>query len=387
MLGQICDDAPVEGGAVRLALDVAPVRGEPAGVGVYVSQLACCLSAAGADGVAFIGARSEARALDLIGNGNARLPFRAPHVGRRSIRSYHAWLQMHADSDARAAGAQLVHYTNASAPLRATLPYVLTVHDLSILRMPHQHPATRLATVPFMLAAIARAQAVVVPSDAIRRELTERLRVAAGRCVTIEHAAAEVVDGVGPNHILERLGVQACNYLLTVGTLEPRKNIVRLVGAFERLARVRPGLKLVLVGASGWRRGAIERRIADSPMRDDIIVPGYLPGCDVTALIRSAAAFCYVSLYEGYGLPVIEALAAGAAVVTSNRSGMIEAAGGAAVLVDPLREDDIARGIGEALERRSALIVAGRERAARRRWADVATEHASVYRWAAARAS
>jgi glycosyltransferase involved in cell wall biosynthesis len=161
---------------------------------------------------------------------------------------------------------------------------------------------------------------------------------------------------------------------------------VRLVGAFERLARVRPGLKLVLVGASGWRRGAIERRIAECPLRDDIIVPGYLPGRDVTALIRSAAAFCYVSLYEGYGLPVIEALAAGAAVVTSNRSGMIEAAGGAAVLVDPLREDDIARGIGEALERRSALIVAGRERAARRRWADVATEHTSVYRWAAARA-
>jgi glycosyltransferase involved in cell wall biosynthesis len=107
-----------------------------------------------------------------------------------------------------------------------------------------------------------------------------------------------------------------------------------------------------------------------------------MPTPDVSALMSRAAAFCYVSTYEGYGLPVIEAMKHGAPVVTSNRTSMPQAAGGAGVLVNPFDEADIARGIREAIARREELAGAGRIRAALRNWDDVAREHLSVYEFA-----
>ena len=372
---------------MTVALDVGPVRAEPAGVGVYAAQLA--LAAADEDDIriSLIGVRPDARALDRLARQVVSLPLQVSWTtGGRWADSYHAWLHLQANADARRTGAALAHFTNACAPLRTTVPFVVTVHDLSVLRFPHLHPTPRLAIVPFMLNAIARARAVIVPSRAIGRELKRTLRVSRQRLVTIEHAPSQVVEtDAASDRVLARLGLVAGEYLISVGTLEPRKNIARLVAAFERVAGLRPNLKLVLVGAAGWRRAGIERRMALSPFRQSIVVAGYLPAAEVTSLVRSAAAFCYVSVYEGYGLPVIEALAAGAAVVTSNRSGMVEAAGGAAVLVDPFSEASIAAGIVEALGRTDELIAAGRERAARRAWADVAAEHAEVYRWAVAR--
>lgn len=378
-------DHTVEG-TVHVALDVAPVREQPAGVGVYVTQLTRSLAEAQPAHLSLIGVRPEARALDGVPAGVPRSGFEVNLPGRGRSTSYHAWLQLRAADAAQRSGAALVHYTNASAPLRTRMPFVLTVHDLSVLRMPQLHPLPRLATLPVALVALARAAAVIVPSNAMRTELTRGLRVNPRRVVAIGHAASDVADDdpATAAPVLAELGLAPGAYLLALGTLEPRKNLVRLIGAFERLAPELPELKLALVGDSGWRRGAIDRRIATSAFRDRIVLGGYLPGAAVTALTRRAAAFCYVSVYEGYGLPVIEALAAGAAVVTSRSTGMVEAAGGAAVLVDPYDEADIARGIDAAMRRRDELIVAGRVRAAQRAWADVAAEHARVYRWAAA---
>jgi len=374
----------VDGNRALVALDVAPVRDEPAGVGIYVAQLAAALSRVDPQAVSLIGVRPEARSLDAVSGLTPRLSFSVPRAAG-GPGSYHAWMHLQAGEDARSTGARLAHFTNGAAPLIGTLPYVLTVHDLSIMRMPHVHPVARLATIPFALAAIARARAVIVPSDFVRRELMRGLRVSPQRVVAVEHAASAVDEAPDSGAALGQLGLESGSYLLNVGTLEPRKNLVRLIGAFERVGQELPDLKLVLVGASGWRRGAIDRRIAESNLRDRILVAGYLPAPDVTTLIGNAGALCYVSVYEGYGLPVIEALAVGAAVVTSNRTGMVQAAGGAAVLVDPYSESDIARGIKHALDCRSELITAGKERAARRSWDDSAAEHLSVYRWAAQR--
>jgi alpha-1,3-rhamnosyl/mannosyltransferase len=328
-----------------------------------------------------IGVRPEARAFDDMA-GIPRTSFAVPR-STAAIGKYHAWIQLRASADGRRTCAALAHYTNGSAPLRGSLPYVVTVHDLSVMRMPQHHPLGRLATVPFCLAAIARARAVIVPSDHVRRELIRGLFVSERRVVSIEHAPAPILARTGTTHVLETLGLRPRGYLLSVGTIEPRKNLVRLVGAFERIAFERPDLKLVLVGSPGWRRGAISRRIEASPLRDRIVLTGYLPAVDVTTLIANAGVFCYVSIYEGFGLPVVEAMSAGAAVVTSRSSGMVQAAGGAAVLVDPQSEADIARGIEAALVSRDELIMRGRERAARRSWLDSASEHRSVYRWAA----
>jgi len=141
-----------------------------------------------------------------------------------------------------------------------------------------------------------------------------------------------------------------------VGTIEPRKNLVRLVEAFELLAGRHPTPRLVLVGAPGWHYRPILSRIERSPARERIVIAAYQTPDALAVLTRASAACAYVSVYEGFGMPVLDAMALGAAVVTSNRTAMPATAGGAAVLVDPDDIGDIARGMGRALEDRAALI-------------------------------
>jgi len=354
----------------KLALDVAPVRAEPAGVGLYVALLARELERRLPTSLGLIGARDEARALATL---DARLP-RRPF----SKRSYHAWMQLAAERDARALGAQLIHFTNAAAPLMCRLPYVVTVHDLSVMRMPMTHPVARWGVIPVNLAAVARARTVIVPSRWTALELA-RIGVAERRVVVIPHAPTLELPP-GGDDVLGRLGLEPGRYVLYFGTLEPRKNIVRLIGAFERVWRDRPDLRLVLAGGRGWRFAGIERRIAQSPISERIVTPGYVPDMDLAALVVNSGVVAYVSLHEGFGMPVLDAMALGTPVVTSRSTAMPEAAGGAAILVEPRDEADIARGIAAALADRAGLAERGRARAAQRSWADVAQEHVAVYR-------
>jgi glycosyltransferase involved in cell wall biosynthesis len=364
----------------RLAFDVGPVRERPTGVGVYAASLARALAEAMPDGLVLLGRRAE-----IDGHMEFDVGTRVPTIPFRG-RNYHEWLQRRANSDARRAGADLVHYTNAGAPIAAgSLPYVLTVHDMSLLRMPRSHPVLRLATLPVSLAAIARARAIVVPSESSRREL-RRLGVSPRRLTVIPHApSATLSRNVEASGIVAELGLADRGYVLSIGTLEPRKNHVRLVSAFEKIAAGHPRLRLVIVGGTGWHSAPILRRIDASLVRERIVLAGYLRGPDLAALIRRSAAVAYVSLYEGYGLPIIEAMAVGAAVVTSRVSAMPEAAGGAGVLVDPRDVEDIARGISTAIRGHDGLVAAGRARSAGRTWVDVANETIGVYRWALGR--
>jgi glycosyltransferase involved in cell wall biosynthesis len=359
----------------RLALDVAPVRQRPTGVGVYARSLATGLAPVLPGELTLIGLRADVDLGPSIPPSVARVPFDG--------RNYQQWLQFRADRVSRRAGAHLVHYTNASAPVMTRLPFVLTVHDLSLLRMPRSHPAMRLATLPMSLAAIGRARSIIVPSRSTARELSRLLRVASRRVTVVEHAQSSSLSTVVPDPtVVDRLGLAGCRYLLSVGTVEPRKNHRRLIGAFESLAARDPDLRLVLVGDPGWRSEPIYRRIAASPVADRIVMAGYVPDAALAALIAGSAAVCYISTYEGFGLPVIEAMAVGAAVVTSRVSSLPQAAGGAGVLVDPFDQADIARGIAEAMARRDELVAAGWTRTRGRTWRDVALETVEVYRWA-----
>jgi glycosyltransferase involved in cell wall biosynthesis len=159
-------------------------------------------------------------------------------------------------------------------------------------------------------------------------------------------------------------------FLLFVGTVEPRKNLKRLV---EAIAGLKDPLPLVVAGALGWGETGIESA-------DNVQFIGFVPDEDLPALYSAASVFCYPSEREGFGMPVLEAMSQGVPVVTSLGTSTEEVAGGAAVLVDPFSVDDIRRGIGDALARRSELIIWGLRQAARREWSETARLTVAAYR-------
>jgi glycosyltransferase involved in cell wall biosynthesis len=222
---------------------------------------------------------------------------------------------------------------------------------------------------------VRRAQALVCISAATRRDLVQRVPSSAPRSLVIPLAAAAqfASPGTRPSGI-ER------PYVLAAGTLEPRKNLERLLDAWAQLCpALRDEHELVLVGPVGWEADAIRVRARGSGVR----LTGYVPDEQLAALYHGCELFCYPSLYEGFGLPVLEAMRAGAPVITSNVSSLPEVAGDAAVLVDPLSVDAIEAALARLLadpDERGRLRAAGRARAALFSWERTAIELRDVLR-------
>jgi glycosyltransferase involved in cell wall biosynthesis len=162
--------------------------------------------------------------------------------------------------------------------------------------------------------------------------------------------------------------LKAKNYILYVGQLQPRKNLVRLVEAFEILQRQEPTLQLVIAGSHGWLQKPILERIASSRARENIILAGRVPEHLLPALYNHAQVFVLPSLYEGFGMPIVEAFASGCPVVTANVSSMPEVAGDAAILIDPTSTDSLVQVIQEARRERESLIKRGLARAQHFTW-------------------
>jgi alpha-1,3-rhamnosyl/mannosyltransferase len=256
----------------------------------------------------------------------------------------------------------------------------VTVHDLAFLRFPELFPrAWRVQYRTALKAEIRRADRMLVPSGAVANDLAargapeERIRVT-------PLASGLPVGDADVREVLSRLGV-ARPYVLCAATIEPRKNQARLVRAYRRVASEVPH-NLVLAGPAGWQGGELEKELA-APGKGRIIRLGRLERDDLDAVIRGADTVAYVSLYEGFGLPVLEAMARGIPVLTSDRSALHEVAGEAALLVDPTDEDAITDDLRRLLidaELRVDLSRRGRERAAGFSWEATARATLDVYR-------
>jgi len=244
----------------------------------------------------------------------------------------------------RARALDVLHCTTFRGPAGARVPTVLTVHDLAILRFPEVFPRWHRLYGKAGLARVLRAaDAIVAVSEFTKAETVELAEVAAERIRVVPNG----VDAVFAPNGLRAEG----DYVLAVATLEPRKNLGRVVEA----ARV-AGVELRVVGARGW--GGVE-------------APGWvgeIPDNELAALYRGARCVVYPSLYEGFGIPVLEAMACGTPVVTSRGTSTEEVAGGAAILVDPLDVTSIVDGIREASARRDALVPLGLARAGEFTW-------------------
>ncbi len=272
-------------------------------------------------------------------------------------------------------------------PFRFEGPTVITIHDLSVLTLPHMHPKDRVKAIGGRLQwAVEEADAIITVSEFVREEVTEILGVPADKVTAIHNGVDTVFqpkDASQTDASLSRFGLRHEGYVLAVGTLEPRKNLARLCRAYRALPEaVRQEYPLVLAGMKGWGDADFARDLAALEKEGSLVTPGYLPSDDLRNLYAGAALFVYPSVYEGFGLPVAEAMASGTPVITSNVSSLPEVAGDAACLVDPLDIDDIASALDRLLTddaMRQRLAKAGLERARQFTWDATARDTLAVY--------
>jgi O-antigen biosynthesis alpha-1,2-mannosyltransferase len=261
-------------------------------------------------------------------------------------------------------GANVLHCPTYRGPLRSALPLVVTVHDLAVFRHPEAFNRwTRTYSPRIVPRVLAAARRVIAVSEFTRRELVDLLGVP-------DEKIRVVPNGVD-DEFTQDGAAAAGEYVLAVGTLEPRKNLPRLVEAARRT-----DVELRVVGARGW--GGVE--VGGNGVR----WLGEVSDAELARQYRGALCVAYPSLYEGFGIPVLEAMACGAPVVTSRGTAMEEVANGAAVLVDPNDPAALAAGIERAVAQRAELVARGLERARAFRWDAIADATVSVYREAAA---
>ena len=256
----------------------------------------------------------------------------------------------------RARSLDVLHCTTFRGPVDAPVPTVLTVHDLAVLRAPEAFPRWhRLYGRAGLTRVLRAADAIVAVSEFTRGETIDLAGVSPDRVRVVPNGVDDAFGPDGPR--------AAGDYVLAVATLEPRKNLGRTVEAARE-----EGVELRVVGARGWGGVDVEGWV------------GEIPDTELATLYRGAQCVVYPSLYEGFGLPVLEAMACGTPVVTSVGTAMEEVAGEAAVLVDPLDVSAIAEGMRTAVARRDELVPLGLERARSFTWQRAADDVVELWR-------
>jgi glycosyltransferase involved in cell wall biosynthesis len=283
---------------------------------------------------------------------------------------YDLWLRTNWPKVERATGPIDVAHATTMIPCATEAPLVVTVHDLAFLYDPSQFTRRGNSIFRRSLEQIRRRADLVLCSSQATMDDCVAAGVAADRLRLVPLGVDSVRVGAAEIARVRAVYRLPARYLLFVGTVEPRKN---LRGLIEAIARLDEPLPLVAAGADGWGDVAI-------PVDADVRFVGFVPAADLSGLYAGAEVFCYPSEREGYGLPVLEAMAQGTPVVTSSGTGTEEAAGGAAVLVDPLDPSDIARGISEAASRRESLSEQGVARADAASWGETARLTVAAYR-------
>ncbi len=375
---------------MRIGLDGIPLTALKTGVGHYTFELACALARVAPEcdfEVVYPSSLPHAPFAEQDGSGSLALPVnldikRVPvgPVGRH-------WWTIGLPRYLRRTGIELFHGTNFDVPPWRQCPTVLTIHDLSLLIHPETHEKRRVSRSRRRLPLMARAATlVIVPTESVRREVCQHLGLSAEKVFAVPEAARACfapMNLAATEVVRRRLGI-GTDFLLTVGTIEPRKNLQTLVNAFEEVAggRSQPNLQLVIAGNRGWLSEPLFEALERSPMRQRIVLTEYLNDEDLRALYSSCRVFVYPSIYEGFGLPPLEAMACGAPVITSRIPALAETTGGAAVLVEPTNVQALAVAIADLLDSddaRANLSALGRSRAAEFTWERTARLTLEVY--------
>lgn len=391
---------------MRVLLNGLPMLGRVTGVGQYGLRLMAALRrmapAAGVDEIGVFNGRAVVSPEEFLaglatGGGIARRRkswikplIRSLVPGSRQL--LEAWRTYRIGRHAQRARWNLFHETNFVSP-KLGLPLVTTVHDMGYLRYPQYMPRDRVRWLARRLGpALARSRAILADSHFTRDELLQLCPQVLPERVYVAQLGVDVGYFSDPAHgarlpeVRRRLGLPA-KFALYLGTLEPRKNLQGLVRGYASLPTdLQREYPLVLAGMSGWRQEYFRRELDVLRARGVVYEPGYVADADVPVLMKAASVFCFPSLYEGFGLPPLEAAACGTPVLCSRAASLPEVMGPAAVYVDPHSPQEIAAGLETLFtdaSLRASLAAAGPQRAAAFTWQSCARHTLNAYRAAA----
>jgi len=372
---------------LRVALDVLPLAGERTGVGRFCAGLAGAL--VGLDDVEVVGyaVARRARASTAAAAGTLGLSTKTWPVPARLANA--AWARVDLPPIEWLVGrTDVVHGTNFVTPPARGAGRVLTVHDLSAMRYPELCLPASLAYPYLAMRAIGRGAFVHVPSSFVRDEVIDLLGASPDRIRVVPHG----VDEPGPLHppagstTATRRQKRSRPYVLALGAVEPRKDLPTLVMAFAELAGSHADLDLVVAGPDGWGMPAFDAAVAASGVERRVVRVGYLSEDDRRSLLLGAELLAFASLYEGFGFPPLEAMAAGVPVVATAAGAVPEVVGDAAELVPPGDTAALAAALAKVMGdsgRRAQLVEAGQARASKFRWATSAASMVELYHDAA----
>jgi glycosyltransferase involved in cell wall biosynthesis len=278
-----------------------------------------------------------------------------------------------------------LHYSLPLLPARARC--VVTMHDMTAYLLPHMHTRAKGAYMRFFIRrAIRRADRLIFVSSSALDDCRRWFGLPLRNAVVVHHGKS---DAFRPKGSAEELAAVRARYrlpdryLLYLGTLEPRKNVPLLLRAFAELARRHPEAHLVIAGKKGWHFDEIFHTAASLNLGDHVLFTGYIDEADKPALMRGASLFVYPSLHEGFGIPVLEAMASGVPTIAGNRTSIPEIAGDGALLINPESLPELSNALEFLYSNpvaRAGLVVKGLEQAARFSWKKTAEETAAVYR-------
>ena len=356
-----------------------PLAQPRTGVGTYTFELARALAAAAPeDEFELISPLPFEKTVPADANPtNLNVIYSRPNLFQRR------WWTIGLPSYLRSHPVDLFHGTNYEVPFRAHCPTVVTIHDLSLLLHSSTHEARAVRRARLLMPLMARkATLIITPSELIKNEVCEHLKVQPGKVFAIPLAPRSTFTPLPLAQTVEtrrRLGV-ADEFLLFVGTIEPRKNLLTLIRALEEVLRtthLRP--ELVVAGKVGWKSDELLSHLERSPAKERIKLVGFVSDEDLRALYSTCRAFIYPSIYEGFGLPPLEAMACGAPVIASRVPSIKESV---ARIVSATDSDDLARNVIELLrdeQARQSLSVSGLKHAQEFTWQRTAALTREVY--------